>query len=154
MRHATLLLIITSAFGGMARAVSAQASSTDSIAVTEAVRGFHNALARGDSAAALALLAEDAVILEAGEIESRAEYRAHHLSADIQFAAAIPSAPGPLSVMLTRDVAWVTSTSATVGTFQGRAINGIGAELVVLTRTPRGWRIRAIHWSSRRGPTP
>lgn len=154
MRHATPLLILACALGGAPRAASAQASSTDSLAVAAAVRGFHDALARGDSAAALALLAEDAVILEAGEIESRAGYRAHHLSADIQFAAAIPSTPGPLRVMLTRDAAWVTSTSTTAGTFQGRAINSAGAELVVLTRTPHGWQIRAIHWSSRRVLTP
>ena len=154
MRRATPLLIIACALGGAPRAASAQAPATDSLAVTAVVRGFHRALARGDSAAALALLAEDAVILEAGEIESRAEYRAHHLSADIQFAAAVPSAPGPLRVTLARDVAWVTSTSTTAGTFQGRAINSVGAELVVLTRTLHGWQIRAIHWSSRRVPTP
>ena len=52
---------------------------------------FHAALAAGDSAAALALLAPDAVVLESGEVETRAEYAAHHLAADIEFSRAVPS---------------------------------------------------------------
>jgi hypothetical protein len=31
----------------------------------------------------------------------------------------------------------------------GRAINSSGAELMVLVRTSSGWKISAIHWSSR-----
>lgn len=154
MRSVTLCVISACAFGGLPRVVTAQASSTDSSAVRQAVQRFHDALARGDSAAAAALLAEDAVVLEAGEIESRSEYQAHHLPADIQFAAAVPSKSGPFRVVVAGDVAWVSSTSDLVGTFDGRAINSIGAELVVLSRTPGGWKIRAIHWSSRRRPTP
>jgi hypothetical protein len=36
-----------------------------------------------------------------------------------------------------------------VGTFQGRAVDLLGSELMVLSRSPDGWRIRAIGWSSR-----
>jgi hypothetical protein len=28
-------------------------------------------------------------------------------------------------------------------------VNSAGAELMVLTRMPDGWRISAVHWSSR-----
>jgi len=121
----------------------------DSAEVVATVRAFHQALGRGDSAAALALLAPDAVILEAGGIENREEYRAHHLAADIGFARAIPSVTGPLRVVAQKDVAWASSTSRASGTFEGRSIDSQGAELVVLSRSPRGWLIRAIHWSSR-----
>ena len=49
------------------------------------------------------------------------------------------------------DAAWVTSTSTTVGSFNGRAVNSTGAELMVLSKDTAGeWRIRAIHWSSHR----
>lgn len=154
MRTTTILLIGACALGGTPAALKAQGSATDSSAVRETVRRFHDALSRGDSAAALGLLAEDAVILEAGGVESLAEYRAHHLPADIRFAAAVPGRTGSVRVTLAGDVAWVTSTSEAVGTFEGRAVNSAGAELVILTRTPGGWRIRAIHWSSRRRAAP
>lgn len=121
----------------------------DSTLVLRAVAAYHDALGRGDSAAALALLAPDAVILESGGRESRDEYRAHHLPADIEFARAVPSRVGPRQVTIVGDVAWVSSTSETTGTFRERPINSTGAELIVLSRTAGGWVIRAIHWSSR-----
>lgn len=121
----------------------------DSTLVLRAVAAYHDALSRGDSAAALALLAPDAVILESGGRENRDEYRAHHLPADIEFARAVPSRVGPRQVTIVGDVAWVSSTSETTGTFRERPINSTGAELIVLSRTAGGWVIRAIHWSSR-----
>jgi len=118
------------------------------LAVAATVEAFHEALARGDSAGALALLASDAMILEAGTIENREQYRAHHLAADIQFTRALPATTGPLRVVLMQDVAWATSTSSTVGTYEGRPVDSQGAELMVLSRTAGLWQIRAIHWSS------
>jgi ketosteroid isomerase-like protein len=130
--------------------LAAQTSGADSAAVATTVQQFHAALAKGDSGAALALLAPDVVVVEAGGIEDLAEYRAHHLPADIRFVQAIPGTRGPVRVTLAGDVAWATATSEAVGTFDGRAINSAGAELMVLSRTATGWKIRAIHWSSRR----
>lgn len=130
----------------------AQAAPDDSAAVARTVAAYHDALARGDSAAALRLLAPDAVILEAGGRETLAEYRSHHLAADIEFARAVPSRRDPVQVTLAGNVAWAASTSETRGSFNGRAIDSRGAELMVLTRTSSGWVIRAIHWSSRTRP--
>src|SRR5688572_25260246 len=51
--------------------VAAQARSTstaDSAAVADVIEQFHGALARGDSAGALALLTPDVTILEAGGV--------------------------------------------------------------------------------------
>jgi ketosteroid isomerase-like protein len=129
------------------------AAQGDSAAVVAAVHAFHAALARGDSAAALALLAPGATILESGGVESVAEYRSHHLPSDIDFARAVPATRGPVRVTVRGDVAWATSTSETKGEFRGRPVNSAGAELMVLTRTADGWRISAIHWSSRRRTT-
>lgn len=121
---------------------------SDSAAVATAVTRFHRALAAGDSLQALALLDTSVVILESGDEERLAEYRAHHLAADIEFSRAVRSGASPVRVTVRGDVAWATSTSTTVGTFRGRAINSVGAELMVLARANGGWRIVAIHWSS------
>ena len=129
--------------------VDAPAQSTDSTAVTATVRAFHHALATGDSAGALRLLASDAVILESGGRETRDEYAAHHLVADIEFARAVPIERSALQVTVSGDVAWVNSTSVMRGTYRNRAIDAAGVELMVLSRTSTGWEIRAIHWSSR-----
>jgi ketosteroid isomerase-like protein len=117
--------------------------------VAQTVERYHRALAAADSGAALALLADDAVIQESGDEESRAQYRSHHLAADIEFARAVRSQRGPVRVRVRGDVAWATSTSTAQGEFRGRAVNSAGAEMMVLTRERGGWRIAAIHWSSR-----
>lgn len=122
--------------------------ATDSADVVGAVDRFHTALAIGDSAAALALLAPDALIVEGGDVQTRAEYRSHHLPADIAFAAAVPSKRSVSNVTVRGDAAWVTATSITQGDYRGRQLNSAGAELTVLTRTASGWQIRAVHWSS------
>ena len=124
----------------------------DSAAVAAVVDRYHRALSEGDSATALELLAEDAVILESGEVESRQEYRAHHLPADIDFARAVKGTRSPVSVAIRGDVACTTSTSTTRGKFRRRPVNSTGAELMVLTRAGDTWRISAIHWSSRTAP--
>jgi predicted amidohydrolase YtcJ/ketosteroid isomerase-like protein len=121
----------------------------DSAAVVSTVERFHAALAAGDSAAALSYLDDDVVVLESGGAETRAEYRSHHLPADIAFARAVPANRGPMRVRVERDAAWVSSTSVMQGQYNGRPVNSAGAELMVLRRTEAGWKISAIHWSSR-----
>jgi ketosteroid isomerase-like protein len=137
---ATLMLVA-------AGATAAQES--DSAAVAAVIERYHHALATGDSALALTLLADDAVVLESGGIETRDEYRSHHLPADSQFASAVSSKHEAPRVVTRGDVAWASSTSRTRGEFRGRSIDSMGAELMVLVRTADGWRIAAIHWSSR-----
>jgi ketosteroid isomerase-like protein len=121
----------------------------DSSDVARVVHAYDRALRMGDSTAALALLADDAVILESGGIETREEYRSHHLSSDMEFAQAVQRTQSQLRVRVRGDVAWVASTSVAQGQFRGRPINSVGAELMVLTRNVGGWKIAAIHWSSR-----
>lgn len=125
-----------------------QPSSMEAAAATTA--RFHQLLARGDSAGAARLLAPDAVIQESGDLETRAEYIAHHLGADIQFAKAVPSKRTVVQTRRESDVVWVVAKSASKGTFEGRPVDSQGAELMILTRSGRGWHIRAIHWSSHR----
>lgn len=124
-------------------------SRTDSAAVVATVGRFHAALAAGDSSGALALLAADAIILESGGIETRDEYRSHHLPGDIAYARSSKSTRGPLHVTVRGDVAWASSTSTTTREGRNGVVNSSGAELVVLIRAGAEWRISAIHWSSR-----
>jgi hypothetical protein len=58
-----------------------QSQGDDSAAAAALVERYHRALAAADSVTALGLLAEDATIAESGGIESRQEYRSHHLAA-------------------------------------------------------------------------
>lgn len=129
--------------------VQAQSATADTAAVASTVRAFHDALARADAATALRLLAPDAVILENGSRETREEYGAHHLQADIQFAQEVPAHRTGIRVTVTGDAAWVISTSTMRGSLRGKPVNSTGTELVVLTRAEAGWVIRAVHWSSR-----
>lgn len=128
---------------------SPTAPVTDSAAVVATVDRLHQALEAGDSAQVLGLLADDVVVLESGGFEDRGEFRSHHLPADIAYARAVRSERAVRSVRIEGDAAWVASTSVTQGEFRGRQINSAGAELMVLRRTADGWRITAIHWSSR-----
>lgn len=122
---------------------------SDSLAVLAVVGAFHAAHAAGDSVAALRMLTPDAVILESGGVETLAEYRAHHLAADIAFARALPTSRSVVKVAVAGDLAWVASTSTTRGMFSGRQINSSGAELATLRRSDGNWLITSIHWSSR-----
>lgn len=128
----------------------AQSPEPGSAEITAAVHGFHEALTKGDRSAAMELLAPDAVILESGAKQTREEYAREHLAEDIAFAKAVQSTISDFAVHQDGNVAWTTATSHTFGTFDGKPVNSAGAELVILTNSDAGWRIRAIHWSNRK----
>lgn len=115
-----------------------------------AVEAFHAALRAGDAAAAEALLAPDAIVLEQGHSETRAEYLSDHLPADIAFSRSAFEQRGPASVVVAGDVAWVSASTRVETEAEGKPVRARGAELIVLSRGGDGWRIRAIHWSSHR----
>jgi ketosteroid isomerase-like protein len=135
--------------GGPAEDTMGRGQASDSAAAVAVVRRFNGLLTAGDSLGALALLMDDAIVLESGGMETRAEYRSHHLPADIEYARAVRSERMVRRASVRGDVVWVSSTSTAQGEFRGRPVNSVGAELMVLVRTPTGWKISAIHWSSR-----
>ena len=65
--------------------LAAQPAGDDSAAVSAVVSAFHAGLRSGDAAAVMQLIADDALLLEAGGVETRAEYGKNHLPADIEF---------------------------------------------------------------------
>lgn len=123
--------------------------AADSAEVVQTVERFQEALVAGDSTGVAKLLLPEAVILEAGGRETKTEYLSHHFHSDGAFLGAMTREPGSREVHITGDVAWVTSTSRLHGTYRDRRRDLSSAELMVLRRTPEGWRVAAIHWSSR-----
>ena len=150
MRLHTLAIVAITALA--AAPVAAQSNPSETAAVTAVVQSFHGALRTGDTALASRLIADDALMLEAGGVETRSEYLANHLPIDIQFEKTVTTTRSPIRVVVAGDAAWASSTSEMAGTFQNRAVNSIGAELMVLSRNSGGWLIRAIHWSGRPKP--
>ena len=148
MRCSTSILAALVALASSAAAQD-RAPVPDSAAIVGTVARFHDALAAGDSLGVLVLLTDDVVVLEAGGFESRNEFRQHHLAADIQFARSSQTQRRVRSVTRRGDAAWVASTSTTTRVVDGQEVRSAGAELMVLILTPSGWRISAIHWSSR-----
>ena len=113
------------------------------------VDAFHAALKSGDARAASALLADDVLIYESGEVErSKAEYAAHHLTADIEFTKAVPATVTRLAGRSIGTMAWIASEGRTTGKFNGRPIDEKTTETMVLQRFGKAWRIVQIHWSS------
>lgn len=114
------------------------------------VAAFHAAMDSGDGEAVLAFLTPDAVVFEAGGAEaSRAEFAEHHLQVDMEFAAGTSRELTEQRSGTSGEVAWVLSRARTTGQFRGRDVRRVGAETMLLRRTPAGWRIVHIHWSSR-----
>ena len=118
--------------------------------VTSVLESFYGAMKTGDKAAAMRVIAPDAVFLESGKLETRAEYEANHLPADIEFESQVTGKRSPWKVTFQGDTAWVIATTEYEGTFENSPVNFVSAQLAVLTRDSGEWRIRTIHWSSRR----
>ncbi len=125
-----------------------ESAAPDSAAITSVVQGFADALQKGDAAAAMERLASDALIIESGSQQTRAEYEQKHLHEDMAMLKVLPMTRSDLLIKQEGSAAWATSLYRINGTFEGREINSQGAELMVLTKTAAGWKIRAIHWSN------
>ena len=98
MKSTSFVLALTAALAtGSSSALAqhdAHHAAGDSAAVASVVAKYHEALRAGDSTGVLALLHDDAVILESGGVETRAEYRSHHLPGDINYARSARSQRG------------------------------------------------------------
>ena len=114
--------------------------------VTKVVDAFYGGITAGDTGAVMQLIAPDAVFVESGKIETRAEYEANHLPADIDFESKVKAKRGPLRVTSdSRDTAWVISTAEYD---EGNPEKYINTQLMILTHDTGDWRIRSISWSS------
>lgn len=126
------------------------APSPDAAAVVDA---FHLALVKGDTKAAAAMFADDALIFEEGGAErSKAEYAAHHLPADIEFSKAVVATVTRRNGGSDGAFAWVASEGRNKGIFRGKPVNRVTTETVLLRKKEAGWEIVHVHWSSAAAP--
>lgn len=114
----------------------------------ETLNSFHQALKSGDRRAALALLAEDALIYESGHAEGKAEYAAHHLDADIAFAKEVPGTTFKRAGGAAGQLAWLTTEGRTTGNYKGKAMDRRTVETALLRSEAGKWVIVHLHWSS------
>jgi len=132
---ALLVLPLVPAVAPSAQAQEAGAEE----AVRRVADGLHAALASGDSARVLGLLADGVRVYESGHAETREEYRAGHLGIDIEFAGGTEREVLSERVRLSGDVALYLAEYRTTGTFRGEEIDGRGTETLVMERRPEGW---------------
>jgi ketosteroid isomerase-like protein len=118
--------------------------------VIDVMEAFYGAKKTGDKAAAMQNIAPDAVFVESGRLETRAEYETNHLPADINFEKQVSGKRSPWQIKFQGDTAWGIASTEFVGTFDGAPVDFVSMQLAVLTRQDGAWRIRSIHWSSRR----
>ena len=120
---------------------------------TSAAAAFHAALNASNAEAASALLADDLTVYEEGHVErSKAEYVSGHMPGDLAYSRAVPGATIRSQTFTRGDLAWVISEGRTTGTYQGKPVDRITTETMILRLDAGGWRIVHIHWSSRKPP--
>jgi ketosteroid isomerase-like protein len=117
--------------------------------VAAVLESFYGAIKRGDAKAAMSVIAPDALFVESGRLETRAQYEENHLPADIAFEKQVTGKRDPLRITFKDDAAWVVATTTYDGKFEGAPVQFVSAQLMVLTRDADAWTIRSIHWSSR-----
>lgn len=114
------------------------------------VDSFHSALKRGDTAAVAALLADDAIIYEEGGAElNKAQYVMGHLPGDIAFVSAVSEQVVRRDGGGSKDYAWIATQGRITGRYEGRDIDRLTTETMILRHFASGWRIVHIHWSSK-----
>ena len=144
--------MVAIAFFGLA--LGSVVNAAPSPGAEAAMDAFHAALAKGDTKAAAALLTDDALIFEEGGAEhSKAEYAAHHLPADAEFARSIKMSPARRFGDQANGMAWIATEGRMTGMYKGKHVDRITTESMVLRETAAGWKIVHIHWSSAAAPT-
>lgn len=148
--RAAIALLIVVAFGDVASAEGTGSSPrVEQRTAPATADAFNDAIARGDSAAARALLMPEVLIFESGDAERSAdEYSRRHLPSDIEFMAGMKSERLSRSFGGDQTTHWVATKSRMQGHYKGKAVDLDSTETLVLTLTSAGWRIAHIHWSS------
>lgn len=134
----------------MGSAAGAQPARTDSLGAAAAVEQFHAALAAADSARAVAVLADDALIMEGGAIQTKSDYLGGHLAGDMKASQGAKGERTVLKVTVVGHAAYIASRTVTPPTGAQGSTGSELAELMVLSKVSGSWKIRAVHWSSRR----
>ncbi len=132
---------------GEAEAEGGHAHETpdDPVATVDA---FHHALTEGDRDTALALLHENATILEGGNLQTRVAYASGHLESDMAFLEQVDTEILSREVSSNESQATVTTRTRMTGEYDGNPVDTISLETAALVATDSGWRISSLVWSS------
>ena len=145
------IFIMACIFLGNSSVLYAQDSESNEVTLIKTVvEYYHKALEAKDKKTALKLLSDDVLVQESGYLETGEEYKSHHLMSDMEFSSSVSGKREVIEAVVDGNIGWVVSSSIIIGEFRGKAVNSISAELMVLIRENGSWRIRAIHWSSRK----
>ena len=123
--------------------------ATDEAGVKATLEAFYGAMKTGDTATAMAQIAQDAMFVESGRLETREQYEKNHFPADFAFEKQITGKRTPWRVTINGDTAWVIASTSYKGPVDDSEVDFTSSQLAVLTHEMDGWRIRSIHWSSR-----
>src|SRR5688500_14009804 len=141
LRGAAVVMLLALAPSGSAAppAPAPESLSEPALEAAAAVDAFHAALRMGDAEAALALVADDALVFEDGRVErSKAEYALRHAAADAAFSKAVSTKRLSRTGQANADLALILSESRTKGRFKGQDVDRIMVETMVLRRAADG----------------
>lgn len=96
------------------------------------------------------MLSDDVLILESGNIQTRAEYLGGHLGADMKASQGPKGERTVIKATVVGDAAYVVARTLTAPSGVAGNTGSESIELMVLSKTSNGWKIRTVHWSSRR----
>lgn len=111
------------------------------------------ALSSGNTAEVEMLLDPQVVIYESGGVETGfAEYAAHHMQADMAFLKHMQYESLDEQTRIFGDQALSWGQARVRGEYQGKKIDLLSNETLLMHRVDGRWRIHHIHWSSRNAP--
>lgn len=112
------------------------------------VQQFHRALENADKVLARSLLSDDVIIFEGGQVERSAdEYAHHHMLADMKYLAKLKVETIEHQVIVSENMAVSISRSQSTGKYNGKNVDRLGMETIVLKKVDGSWKIVRIHWS-------
>jgi uncharacterized protein (TIGR02246 family) len=143
------LLAVVMVLPLVASCATQKSAAEEEADIKAAIESFYAAVKKGDSKAAMAMLAPDASFVESGRRETRQQYEENHLPLDIDFEKQITGKRSPWSITINGDTAWAIASTEYKGPVDGADVSFASTQLTVVTRGADGkWLIRAIHWSS------
>ena len=147
-RRNWLFLPVTSVLILFAADFAFAQTSAEAKNAAQFIERFQQALKAGDRDAVLSALAEEAIIFESGYAESKSDYAASHLAADIVFAQTTTRAMKKTTTRCVKSICVVMQESETTGTYKDKPVSSFGVETSVLQGQKDAWKIMHLHWSS------
>ncbi len=150
------ILIMLTGFASWA-AESPDGASAGEDGATGVAAAYLDAMESGDLAAAGSLFAAESSVFESGGQEGDwAHYREHHIGPELSQIKGFMISRGENEIQESRDgsmafVAWPIEYRIELEDL--RIIESLGTVTFVLVRVNGGYRIRHLHWSSRRSKT-